>query len=119
MDLERMSVTPAHSRTARTGPPAITPVPGAAGRSMTVPAESWPTTGWVTVPRMRGTVNMCFLGSHYLVYKEFDADGTARTGIRRIEGEDRVAEVARMLSGSELTSAAVENARELLAKAGN
>ena len=58
-------------------------------------------------------------GSHYLVYKEFDADGTARTGIRRIEGEDRVAEVARMLSGSELTSAAVENARELLAKAGN
>ena len=56
-------------------------------------------------------------GSHYLVYKEFDADGTARTGIRRIEGEERVAEVARMLSGSELTSAAVENARELLAKA--
>ena len=58
-------------------------------------------------------------GTHYLVYKEFGADGTAATGIRRLEGEERVAEVARMLSGSELTSAAVENARELLAKAGN
>ena len=58
-------------------------------------------------------------GAHYLVYKEFSKDGKAATGIRRIEGEDRVMEVARMLSGSELTPAAVENARELLAKAGN
>lgn len=58
-------------------------------------------------------------GTHYLVYKEFGTDGTAATGIRRLDGEERVAEVARMLSGSELTSAAVENARELLAKAGN
>lgn len=55
-------------------------------------------------------------GSHYLVYKEFGTDGKAATGIRRIEGEERVMEVARMLSGSELTPAAVENARELLRK---
>ena len=54
-------------------------------------------------------------GSHYLVYKEFSSDGGARTGIRRLEGEDRVREVARMLSGSELTPAALENARVLLA----
>ena len=58
-------------------------------------------------------------GSHYLVYKEFGTDGKAATGIRRIEGEERVMEVARMLSGSELTTAAVQNARELLSKAGN
>ena len=58
-------------------------------------------------------------GAHYLVYKEFGPDGKASTGIRRLEGEERVMEVARMLSGSELTPAAVENARELLAKAGN
>lgn len=58
-------------------------------------------------------------GTHYLVYKEFGADGAARTGIRRIEGQERVEEVARMLSGSELTAAALENARELLSKAGN
>ena len=55
-------------------------------------------------------------GAHYLVYKEFTPDGTASTGIRRIEGEERVMEVARMLSGSELTSAAVENARGLLSE---
>lgn len=58
-------------------------------------------------------------GAHYLVYKEFGPDGKASTGIRRLEGEERVMEVARMLSGSELTRAAVENARELLTKAGN
>lgn len=55
-------------------------------------------------------------GAHYLVFKEFGPDGKASTGIRRIEGEERVMEVARMLSGSELTPAAVENARELLRK---
>ena len=53
------------------------------------------------------------------MYKEFGTDGKAATGIRRIEGEERVMEVARMLSGSELTTAAVQNARELLSKAGN
>src|SRR5664280_9437 len=37
-DLDRTSWMPAHSSTARTGPPAMTPVPGAAGRSMTTPA---------------------------------------------------------------------------------
>ena len=49
-------------------------------------------------------------GSHYLVYKDFGPDGKAATGIRRIEGEERVMEVARMLSGSELTAAALGNA---------
>lgn len=58
-------------------------------------------------------------GTHYQVYKEFGQDGNARTHIRRLDGEDRVMEVARMLSGSELTAAAVENARELLSAAGN
>ncbi|HIZ85819.1 MAG TPA: DNA repair protein RecN [Candidatus Coprenecus stercoravium] len=53
-------------------------------------------------------------GTHYVVYKEFGEDGKASTNIRRVEGEDRVREVARMLSGSELTPAALENARELL-----
>jgi hypothetical protein len=41
-DLLRMSWTPAHSRTARTAPPAMTPVPGLAGRSMTTPAAFSP-----------------------------------------------------------------------------
>lgn len=57
-------------------------------------------------------------GTHYLVYKEFTESG-AHTGIRKLEGRERVMEVARMLSGSELTPEAMENARVLLEKAGN
>ena len=53
-------------------------------------------------------------GSHLLVYKEFDKDNNAATKIKVIEGEERVQEVARMLSGAQLTNAALENARELL-----
>ena len=53
-------------------------------------------------------------GTHLLVEKEFDQQNNAATRIRRIEGDERVKEVARMLSGSELTNAALENARELL-----
>ncbi len=53
-------------------------------------------------------------GSHLLVYKEFDENGKAVTGLRELKGEERVKEVARMLSGAALTEAALENARVLL-----
>ena len=51
--------------------------------------------------------------AHYLVYKESGPEG-ARTQIRRIEGEDRLREVARMLSGSGITPEALANAAVLL-----
>lgn len=51
--------------------------------------------------------------AHYLVYKENSAEG-ARTRIRRIEGEDRLREIARMLSGSGITPEALANAAVLL-----
>src|SRR3954447_16889496 len=54
---------PAHSRTARTGPPAITPVPGDAGRSSTTPAASSPWIGCGMVPWMRGTLKNAFFAS--------------------------------------------------------
>src|SRR5215211_7103249 len=54
-DLAKMSCTPAHSSTARAAPPAITPVPGLAGRSITTPAAASPCTGCVTVPPISGT----------------------------------------------------------------
>ena len=50
---------------------------------------------------------------HYLVYKS-EEGGVERTGIRLLSNEERVLEVARMLSGEELTEAAISNARELL-----
>lgn len=53
-------------------------------------------------------------GAHYLVYKEFDADRNPRTRLRLLSPEERVREVARMLSGSELTPAAMANAQEMI-----
>ncbi len=52
--------------------------------------------------------------THLLVYKEFDDKMAAKSKIREISGEERVNEIARMLSGSSLTAAAIENAKELL-----
>lgn len=53
--------------------------------------------------------------AHYLVSKEIDpASGNAVSSITRLSPEGRVMEVARMLSGSVLTDAAIENAKSLL-----
>src|SRR5690606_34531782 len=54
-DLVSTSWIPAQSRTARTGPPAMTPVPGAAGRRKTPPAAASPGTVCGMVLWMRGT----------------------------------------------------------------
>src|SRR5215471_7070164 len=51
---------PAASSTARTGPPAITPVPSIAGLSRTHPAPKWPTTSWGIVCPSSGTLNRFF-----------------------------------------------------------
>lgn len=50
---------------------------------------------------------------HYIVTKEFDGD-RAISSIRKISGEDRVMEVARILSGSRVTPEAIANAKSLL-----
>jgi DNA repair protein RecN (Recombination protein N) len=52
--------------------------------------------------------------AHYLVYKTFEEGDEPRTQIKYIEGEERVREIARMLSGSKLTEEALANARVLL-----
>lgn len=52
--------------------------------------------------------------AHFLVTKETDADDRAVTQIRQITGEDRVMEIARMLSGAAVTMEAVANAESLL-----
>ena len=52
--------------------------------------------------------------AHYIVTKEFDGD-RAISSIRKISGEDRVMEVARILSGSRVTPEAIANAKSLLA----
>jgi DNA repair protein RecN (Recombination protein N) len=51
--------------------------------------------------------------THYKVYKE-DSETDTQTHIIRLGDEERVREVARMLSGASLTPQAMENARVLL-----
>lgn len=50
---------------------------------------------------------------HYFVYKE-DTDKRTYTRIRQLNPKERINEIARMLSGSSLTDAAIANAKELL-----
>ena len=57
------SLMPAHSSTARTGPPAMTPVPGLAGLSSTTPAASSPCTVCGIVLPILGTRKKCFFAS--------------------------------------------------------
>ena len=54
--------------------------------------------------------------AHYLVTKEDSgmAAGRVSSRITKLNAEDRVKEIARMLSGSTITPAAIANARELL-----
>lgn len=50
---------------------------------------------------------------HYRVFKQETADGTS-THIARLTPDERVREIANMLSGAEMTEAAINNAKALL-----
>ncbi|GAB4273539.1 MAG: DNA repair protein RecN [Coriobacteriia bacterium] len=52
----------------------------------------------------------------HLVVEKSEEGGRSRTLVRRVEGEERVQEIARMLAGSD-TQTGLEHARELLAEA--
>lgn len=51
--------------------------------------------------------------AHYLVYKT-DDEKTTTTNLRKLSDKERLEEIARMLSGSSLTDAAIQNARVML-----
>lgn len=51
--------------------------------------------------------------SHFFVYKQ-EQGGRVKTTMRRLEQEERIMAIARMLSGEKPTPAAMENARELV-----
>ena len=50
---------------------------------------------------------------HYKVYKS-DTEENTETHIRKLTSDQRIAEIASMLSGNQITSTAIENAKELL-----
>ncbi len=51
--------------------------------------------------------------THYKVYKEETADGTT-SRMQKLPAAERVREIAQMLSGSDVSEAAINNAKELL-----
>lgn len=51
--------------------------------------------------------------NHYIVYKKETPTGV-ETGMRQLNDDERVLEIAKMLSGEKPTSAAIENAKSLL-----
>jgi DNA repair protein RecN (Recombination protein N) len=55
---------------------------------------------------------------HYHVYKD-DTDESTFTRVKLLSAEERILEVARLLSGSEVTETSMKNARELLKAAAN
>ncbi len=50
---------------------------------------------------------------HYKVYKE-DNDDATRTGIKLLNRDERIIEIAQMMSGTSLSQAAIENAKSLI-----
>lgn len=51
--------------------------------------------------------------AHYFVYKEI-IKNMVKTNIRKLDSEERIIAIAKMLSGEKPTAAAMENAREML-----
>lgn len=54
---------------------------------------------------------------HHLLIEKAEQDGRTFTTIKPLEGRGRVEEIARMISGENLTETAIQNAREMLALA--
>lgn len=54
---------------------------------------------------------------HHLVVSKADDGKVTRSGVRRVTGEDRVSELARMMAGS-VSDAAMDHARDLLTELG-
>lgn len=53
-------------------------------------------------------------GNHHLKVYKHEADGAIRSDIKPLTGDDRIREIAAMLSGEKITDAALQNARELM-----
>ena len=52
--------------------------------------------------------------AHFVVSKTMDGNGTVASTLKEVRGDDRINEIARLLSGATITPQAVENAKSLL-----
>lgn len=53
-------------------------------------------------------------GNHHLKVFKHESDGSIRSDIKPLDGDERIREIAAMLSGEKITDAALQNARELM-----
>ena len=60
------------------------------------------------LPQIAGKGN-----THYLVYKKVEGNGT-KSEIKKLDPDERIIEIAKLLSGQDVTSASVETAKHLL-----
>jgi DNA repair protein RecN (Recombination protein N) len=81
-------------------------VPNAVGDSITTRSESMQVIDITHLPQVAAKGN-----THLLVYKEQGV-----THLRPLTDQERVVEIAKMLSGSTITDAALSQARHLLGK---
>jgi DNA repair protein RecN (Recombination protein N) len=58
-----------------------------------------------------------FADQHFLIEKG-ERGGRTHTGVRRMKREERVEEIARMLSGANLTETSLRHAEQMLSSAG-
>ena len=79
------------------------------GRIMKKMAENMQVISITHLPQIAGKGK-----EHFVVFKYDEKDATVTT-IKQLNDKERVTELAKMLSGEELTDAAVENAKALLA----
>lgn len=78
------------------------------GKMMTVMSEAMQVLSITHLPQVAAKGDL-----HFKVYKE-DTDCATVTHVRQLTSDQRVEEIARMLSGASVTEAAMENARWLL-----
>ncbi len=80
----------------------------AVGRKLKVLAQSAQVLCITHLPQIAS-----FADHHYLIEKEQIA-GRARTSVRRLSGRERTQELARMLSGAQLTDTSIRHAEQML-----
>ncbi|MBR1523028.1 MAG: DNA repair protein RecN, partial [Lachnospiraceae bacterium] len=57
------------------------------------------------------------MADHHFVIEKTSDDSSTETGVRELKGDEPLEELSRLLSGSAVTDAVRENAREMLALA--
>lgn len=78
------------------------------GRKMQELAEHYQVVAISHLPQIASRAS-----THFRIEKR-ESGGRVATAIRKLEGEERVEEIARMLAGEQITESALANARELL-----